>query len=110
MAPAATSEESITLAVHLQEGFEDDTVILSLNGEEVFHKEHVSYSPLLGYADVSFERRVKPGPFQLQAHLTEHGRSASIDLELESNTYIGVVVANGEIQFTPPSQEPFGYG
>ena len=110
MPPNRPSEDMVTLTVHLHEGFDDDTVILSVNGEEVIRKEHVSYSPLLGYADVSFERQVDPGPVKLRVHLPERDQSASIELELDGDTYLGVSVVGGEIQFTPPSVEPFGYG
>ena len=110
MPPDGQPPTSVTLAIHLHEGFVDDTVVLSLNGEEVLRKQHVTYSPLLGYADVSFERQVQPGRIRLQLQLPERGRTASMDLELQSDTYIGVFVADGEIQFTPPSQVPFGYG
>jgi hypothetical protein len=105
-----SDDQTVTLAVHLQDGFNEDTVVLTLNGEEVFRKEQITYSPLLGYADVSFEQQVNPGPIELQVQLPERGWSGSIDLEPSSDTYIGVFIANGEIQFTPPSQEPFGYG
>ena len=110
MPPNGTSTSAVTLAIHLQEGFEDDTVVLSLNGEEVLLKQHVTYSPLLGYSQVTFERQVQPGRIRFQVHLPERGQSASVDLELKSDTYIGVFVADGEVQFTPPSQVPFGYG
>jgi len=100
----------VTLAIHLHEGFADDTVILTLNDEEVFRKEHISYSPLLGYADVSFERQVNPGRIELEALLPKRDLSARISLEVLGGTYLGVSVAAGEIHFTPPNEEPFGYG
>ncbi len=105
-----SDDETVMLAVHLHDGFDNDTVVLLLDGEEVFRKEQVTYSPLLGFADASFERQVNPGSIELQVDLPARDLSGNVDLELSSDTYIGVSVINGEIQFTSPSQEPFGYG
>lgn len=98
----------VTLAIDLQEGFVDDTVILRVNGEEVFRKEHVSTNPLLGLAH-SFKTEVEKGPVNIRVDVRTRDLAKTVALEVSDDTYLGVSVVGGMIDVTPPRPDRFPY-
>lgn len=108
-APRARTEggEMVTLAIDFQDGFADDTVVLRVNGEEVFRKEHVSTKLLLGLAD-SFKTEVEKGPVSVEISVETRDIAETISLDVSVDTYLGVSVVNGMIEYII-SDEPFGY-
>ena len=56
------------LHIAFQEGFTDDTVVVRVNGEEVFHKGSVKTRLQIGYAD-SFEMTVEEGSVNVEVLL-----------------------------------------
>lgn len=103
-----TEGEMIILAIDLQDGFEDDTVILQVNGENVYHKEDVSTKLLLGLAD-SFKTEVEKGPIKIDISAQTKGIKKTISLDVSADTYLGISIVNGIIEYIV-SNEPFGYG
>jgi hypothetical protein len=97
-----------TLAIHLQEGFNDDTVILQINGAEVFRKEKVKTKLMLGLADDSFQTEVRPGSISLEVAVPTRNITAAIPLEADMDTYVGISIVNNRIEYKI-QREPFGY-
>lgn len=104
----AAGGEVVTLSIDLQEGFLDDTVVLQVNGEEVFRREHVSTKLLLGIADSS-KAEVEKGPAIIEVNVETKDIQKTISLELSADTYLGISIANGMIEHIV-SNKPFGYG
>jgi hypothetical protein len=103
----AEGGEMVTLAIDLQDGFVDDTVVLRVNGEEVFRKEHVSTKLLLGLAD-SCNKEVEKGSVSVEISVETRDIVKTIPLDVSADTYLGVSVVNGMIEYII-SDEPFVY-
>ena len=103
-------EREVTMAllhIAFQEGFTGDTVIVRVNGEEVFHKENVKTRLQIGYAD-SFEMTIEEGPVNIEVLLPLKNLSETIMLQLSTALYVGVSIQDGRIDYRI-SHEPFGY-
>lgn len=98
----------VTLFIDFQDGFADDTVVLHVNGEEVFRKEHVSTKLLLGLAE-SFRTEMPIGPVTIDIDIQTKDVAKTILIEVFAPTYLGISVANGSIEYIV-ADEPFGYG
>ena len=95
------------LHIALQEGFFGDTVVVRVNGEEVFRKKDVKTRLQIGFAD-SVELNVAEGPTQVEVLLPAKNLSESVQLDVSAPTYVGVSVVDGKIIFRI-SDVPFGY-
>jgi hypothetical protein len=95
------------LYIDLQEGFADDTVILRVNGKEVFSKKRVTKRLLLGLAD-SVKTEVEKGLVTIEARVETRGIAKTIRLNVSADTYVGVSVVNDKIEHLV-SGKPFGY-
>ena len=98
----------VTLAIDFQDGFKDDVVTLQLDEKEIFIRQHVSTSLLLGFAD-SFRTEVRKGPVTVEMSIETRGLVATIPLQILVDTYVGISVVNDRVQYII-SNEPFGYG
>ncbi len=95
------------LSISLQDGFQDDLVILRIDGHEVLRQEHVSTKLLLGYAE-TLVLEVAVGQHQVEILLPQKNLRATIPLHLTAAIYIGVSVAAGKIDYLV-SSTPFGF-
>lgn len=95
------------LFIHLQEGFDDDLVIIEINGEEKFHNEQVTTKLLLGYAEV-VELLISEAVARIQILLPQKDLAQSIDLPQPADVHIGVSIINNQIAYQV-SDQPFGY-
>ena len=100
--------EMVTLSIDFQEGFVDDTIVLQVNGEEVFHKEHISTKLVIGLAD-SFETEVETGSVNIEINIQTKNVTKNLLLEVSADTNIGISIMNGEIEYIV-SDKPFRYG
>ncbi|HXH04793.1 MAG TPA: hypothetical protein VNN09_15945 [Candidatus Competibacteraceae bacterium] len=97
-----------SLHIALQEGFDDDEVIVTLNGASVFHKRGVSTRLQTGYADAC-EVESAEGDIEISVSLPSRKLSKSIRLPASKRFYIGVsVTPDGQLIHRIASQ-PFGY-
>lgn len=95
--------------IDLQEGFEDDAVVIRVNSKEVFRKLNVKTRLQIGFADY-VEANVPEGLVNVEIALPLRNLSESIMLQLTVPVYIGVsVTRDGKIVHTEPRTEPFGY-
>lgn len=96
------------LNVNLQEGFVNDTVVVRVNGQEVFNKTSVKTKLQIGLANV-FQVDVPEGLLDIEIALPLKNVSESLALEVSSPVHLGLSV-NHEGRITHRiSQEPFGY-
>jgi sulfur carrier protein ThiS len=101
-------EANMTLLhIALQEGFWGDTVIVRVNGEQVFREKDVKTRLQIGLAD-SVELDVAEGPTQVEVLLPSKNLSDSVQLDVSAPTYVGVSIVDGKITFRI-SDMPFGY-
>jgi len=95
------------LHIALQEGFSGDTVVVRVNGEEVFRKKDVKTRLQIGLAD-SVELNIAEGPTQVEVLLPAKKLSESVELDVSTPTYVGVSIVDGKITVRI-SDVPFGY-
>jgi hypothetical protein len=102
-------EDMAQLSIFLLDGFENDAVVLKLKDEEVFRKENITYSPLLGFADDSFKADVEKGIVTLEVILETRDTTDIYSFEILEDMNLGISIENGEIQFIPlPDDVGFG--
>lgn len=101
-------EEVVILAIDFQDGFEEDTVTVRLDGEEIFHKADVTTKLLLGLAD-SVKSEVKKGPVTVELGVQTRDILDTISLDVSADIYLGVSIVNDRLEYIF-SDEPFGYG
>ena len=93
--------------VALEEGFDDDTVIVEVNGRQVFEGEGVSTRTQIGLA-TSFEVEVDEGEAVVAVRATSQGATGRMRHPVADRLHVGVSVHGGDIVFRT-SEEPFGY-
>ncbi len=96
------------LAIDFQDGYKDDTIVVRINGDKVFRKEHASTKLLLGLAD-SFKTEVEKRSVSIEISIETRNIVETIPLDVSTDTYLGVSVVNGRIEYII-SNKPFGYG
>lgn len=95
------------IGVHLQEGFEHDTVNILVNEHEVWHKADVTTKLLLGYAEV-VELDVPEGDVTVQIELPERALAEKTEVKVEEQIYILVSNVDGALNCRV-TQRPPGY-
>lgn len=97
-----------TLHIELQEGFQDDTVVVRVDGAEVLRKERVKTRLQTGFAAAA-GIEVKPGSVAVEVSLPAAARSAHIDVTVNAALWLGVsLAADRTVHFTV-AQAAFGY-
>lgn len=95
------------LAIDLQDGFTDDLVVIQVDDQEIFRKEGVQTSLLLGYADL-VEIEVPEGTVNVEIILPSRNLSETLELQVSKATYLGISIQDGNIQYRV-ADKPFGY-
>jgi len=95
------------LHVALQEGFDNDTVVVRVNGRQALAQDGVRTRRQIGLAG-SVEVEVAEGAATVEIALPSRGLSATIPLVLPGPRYVGVSVDREGIRHRL-STEPFGY-
>ena len=96
-----------TLKVDLQEGFSGETVIVRLNGREVYRGAPKTRMQI-GLADSrSFD--LPPQPLTLEVATPLTGVSTSLELGMVQNVCVGVTLSPDGAISLRSSLEPFGY-
>ena len=101
-----------TLNIDLQDGFNDDTVILEINNKEVFKEEHITTDLRIALAK-GFTTHVSSGEVTLKVNVTTKNLVDNYKFKINSETYIGVSIMepespNKKIEFSL-SKERFEY-
>lgn len=78
-----------TLQIELQEGFEDDHVIITVDGRVVFDKSHVRTRRQISLAEIVPLELEQP-VVQVEVSLPQRNLSASIQVSLDAPAYLFV--------------------
>jgi hypothetical protein len=100
-------EALVVLSVALEEGFEDDAVVVEVNGRKVFEQDGVSTRTQIGLA-VSFEVPIDQPDAVTEVRLPARGAAGQTRCTVVDRLYVGVSVQSGDVVFRT-SEEPFGY-
>lgn len=95
------------LHIALQEGFDNEAVVIRVNGKDVFNKQDVRTRLQIGLAD-SFEVEVEDGPATVEILLPEKNLTKEIQTLVPQEPHLGVSLVAGEIKHRA-SETPFGY-
>ncbi|MEN8376598.1 MAG: hypothetical protein ABFS34_14215 [Gemmatimonadota bacterium] len=101
----ATRERRLHVA--LQDGFDDEPVLVRVDGEEVYRREAVRTDYRISLAD-SFDHPVPDDSVMLEVTLPRRGLSDSLRVDVGATPHVGISCVDGAIRWRP-SSEPFGY-
>lgn len=87
-----------SLVIDLQEGFSDDTVVVQVDGQEIFHKEGVNTDYAIGRAD-SVKIQISEGSVNIEVTVPSRQLSDTIVLEVSAKIYLGVSILDDRIDF-----------
>jgi hypothetical protein len=96
--------------VALQEGFENDTVVVRLAGAEVYRRAGLKTRMQIGLAD-TFDLDAAPGPTELRVEVLTRNAAVRVPIEVPAvgELYVGVsVTPDGGVSYKV-SDEPFRY-
>ena len=95
------------LNLYLTQGFQNDRVVVSVDGNKVFDGDGVTTEKLLGLAKQLKPVTIDGDTAHLEIALPEKGLSATIDADLSKGTHVPVAIENG--QFTHSVQKQIGF-
>jgi hypothetical protein len=96
--------------VAIQEGFQNDTLVVQLDGAEVYRRAGLKTRMQIGLAD-SFDLDAAPGPAELRVEVPTRNAGVTIRVEVPAvgELYVGVSVSpDGAITYQS-TDEPFRY-
>ena len=97
------------LRIELQDGFDDDEVVATLDGREVARLSSVRSSLVTSLADVAEVRAPDAGPVTVGVGLPGRGLEASARVDdPATQRWIAVRVVDGRLLVEPRSEQP-GY-
>ena len=100
------------LQVDIQDGFEDDLVVVRVNGKEEFREDGVTTKRLLGGTDFTSDNaprvQVPEGTVNVEVLVPSKNLSGTISVQASQNTYLGVSIQDGKIHYMEVDK-PFGY-
>lgn len=95
------------LHVDLQDGFDDEPVVVRVDGEKAYRSENVRTDYRISRAD-SFERPVVGKMALVEVSVPRRELSDSRRVDVTLTPYVGISVLDGAIQWRH-SPVPFGY-
>jgi hypothetical protein len=100
------------LVIDLQDGFKDDTVILRINNDEFFRKEHITTDLRISLA-TRFTTNINGGEVQVEVIIPTKDLIDNYKFIINSENYLGISIVESElpnkkIKFIL-SQKPFVY-
>jgi hypothetical protein len=95
------------LHVDLQEGFERDRVVVSVNGAEVASRPEVTTRNQIGLAD-AIQIDVPEGAARVTVQVPTRGLADSVDVDVAGETYVGVSIEDHRLRLRQQRQA-FGY-
>lgn len=96
--------------IAVQEGFQNDTLVVHLNGAEVYSRSGLKTRMQIGLAD-SFDLEAAPGPAELRVEVPTRNGGETISLEVppDGELFVGVSIAPDSTITHTSSGEPFRY-
>jgi hypothetical protein len=96
-----------TLGIDLQEGFSGETVMIELDGHEIFRQEKVQTKLLLGFAETT-TYQVPEGDHELMIRVGSKGIEEKIKVETEGDIFLGISLVGEKIEVIY-ANKPFYY-
>ncbi len=100
--------ETITLQLDLQEGFDGNTIVILIDGQESWRKKGVQTKYQIGLAD-SFSTRVPTGTVKITIEQPDMHQTHNISLPLDGPTYVGIVRSEDGCITHKEQIQPFHY-
>ena len=97
------------LGIHLQHGFNDDEVVVTINGEERLRRQGVRTKRMLGVAEHT-KVDVDEGPLSIDVSVPSRNLEQHVDLHCAADLFLGLsITADGTIRAITRDKQ-FGYG
>jgi hypothetical protein len=96
-----------SLVIDLQDGFADDTVVIRVEGKEIYHKQDVNTNHALGHAD-SVETQVDQSSISIEIIVLSRFLRDILALDVCGTMYLGVSILDDKIDYRI-SKEMFYY-
>jgi hypothetical protein len=98
----------VEVTIDLQDGFKDDTVVISAGGRELVREQAVSTRFQIGKAK-SLRVALPEGQITLTVEVPTQNRRATVPLDTTRPVFVGVsLTTEGELEVRTQAQ-PFGY-
>ena len=94
-----------TLSIHFRETFNNDKLIVRINGTERRRLEGVTTKLLLGYAEILVED-VTAGPNEVDIELPARGIAASTRIDVSHAAHLEVWFSGGKLTLRIPPETP----
>jgi hypothetical protein len=94
------------LQIALQDGFDADAVVVSVDGTEVFRKDGVTTRRQIGLAD-TFEVDVPERPAQLEVAVPSRGVSEAVPVDVREQPVVTLSLREGRIEPSFPDRLRF---
>jgi hypothetical protein len=95
-----------TLVIDLQDGFFADTVIISVNGEEIYHQQGVHTNLAISRAD-STQIQVPAGSANIDISVPSKHLSGVVTLQVTTTLYVGISIVDGTLEVRSSDQQFF---
>jgi hypothetical protein len=96
-----------TLVIDLQDGFSADTVIIHVNGNEIYHKQNVKTDLRISRAD-STQTQVPAGSVSIDINVPTKRLSKAVTFQVATTLYVGISI-RGDTLEVRSSDKPFLY-
>jgi hypothetical protein len=96
-----------TLQIDLQEGFGGDTVVIQVDGRQVFRQDSVTTRLLLGYAQI-VQVQMPRGQVQVEITIPNRALSKTESVSIPGEQYLAVSIRPDGIEMLR-SDTPFPY-
>jgi hypothetical protein len=92
-------ETNVKSLVHFdfQDGFINDTIILKVNGKEVFSKQNITTDLRISFAE-SFTTEIVNGQVKLDVLIPTKNLSLSRNILIDSEKYFGICIINHDTE------------
>jgi hypothetical protein len=97
-----------TLRIDLQDGFQDDDVVVKIDGKERLRQAGVTTKKVLGLAG-SVTVDVPDGKRSIELSVPGRGVTKQVDVDTETTTHVGLSLAGQDVTVLV-RDKPFGYG
>lgn len=95
------------LTIELQNGFENDEVIVRAAGRELLKKSHVKTNFAINLAE-SCPVEVEDGPISIEVLVPSRNLQGTVEIDPARTPYLGVSITAGELELKP-SESMFLY-
>jgi len=96
------------LGIHLQNGFDDDEVVVKINGEERMHRHGVRTRRVLGLAEHT-QLEVGEGPITVEVSVPNRGMEQVVEVQPGEEMNLGVSITADGIRALAHNRR-LGYG